>query len=47
MTGNSTCGSGATGRNVNANTPESSSAAASNEVPTGRLIKGAEIFIRA
>ncbi len=40
MTGNSTCGSGATGRKLKANTPESSSAAASSEVPTGRLIKG-------
>src|SRR5258708_4273495 len=45
MTGNSTCGRGATGRNLNANAPESSSAAASNEVPTGRLMKGAEIFM--
>src|ERR1700687_4331633 len=45
MTGNSTCGSGATGRKLNASVPESSSAAASNEVPTGRLIKGAEIFM--
>src|SRR6266478_4085526 len=45
ITGNSTCGSGATGRNLNANAPESSSAAASNEVPTGRLMKGAEIFM--
>src|SRR5713226_3712625 len=45
MTGNSTCGSGATGRKLKANTPESSSAAASSEVPTGRLIKGAEIFM--
>src|SRR5579862_146606 len=45
MTGNSTCGSGATGRKLKASTPESSSAAASNDVPTGRLIKGAEIFM--
>src|SRR5713226_4531967 len=45
MTGNSTCGSGATGRKLKANTPESSSAAASSEVPTGRLINGAEIFM--
>src|SRR5450631_2349228 len=45
MTGNSTCGSGATGRKLKANAPESSSATASNEVPTGRLIKGAEIFM--
>src|SRR6202158_2229566 len=45
MTGNSTCGSGATGRNLNASAPESSSAAASNEGPTGRLMKEAEIFM--
>jgi hypothetical protein len=45
ITGNSTWGSGATGRNLKANAPESSSAAASRDVPTGRLIKGAEIFM--
>ena len=45
MTGNSTCGKGATGRKLKASAPASSSAAASNEVPTGRLINGAEIFM--
>ncbi len=45
MTGNSTCGSGATGRKLKASAPAMSSAAASNEVPIGRLINGAEIFM--
>src|SRR5215470_6369416 len=45
ITGNSTCGSGATGRRLKARMPESSSAAASSEVPIGRLINGAEIFM--
>src|SRR5579862_5187517 len=45
MTGNSTCGSGATGRKLNARMPEISSAIASREVPIGRLMNGAEIFI--
>ena len=46
MTGNSTCGNGATGKNVNASTPESSRASVSNDVPIGRLMNGAEMFIR-
>jgi len=46
MTGNSTCGNGATGNNVKANAPESSRAAAKSDVPTGRLMNGAEIFMR-
>ena len=45
MTGNSTCGKGATGRKLNASAPAMSSAAASSDVPIGRLINGAEIFI--
>jgi len=45
ITGNSTCGSGATGRKLKANAPAMSSAAASKDVPIGRLINGAEIFI--
>ena len=45
ITGNSTCGKGATGRKLNAKAPAMSSAAASNDVPTGRFIKGAEIFM--
>ena len=45
MTGNSTCGSGATGRKSKASAPAISSAAANNDVPTGRLMNGAEIFI--
>ena len=44
-TGNSTCGSGATGRKLNARIPAISNAAASSEVPTGRLMNGAEIFM--
>src|SRR5579862_2234642 len=47
MTGNSTCGNGATGRNRNASSPDSSNATVSSDVPTGRLINGAEIFIYA
>src|SRR5579864_5774409 len=46
MTGNSTCGKGATGRNLKARAPDNSKAAVSSEVPTGRLMKGAEIFMR-
>src|SRR5437868_440760 len=42
ITGNSTCGSGATGRKLKASAPASSTAAASKEVPTGRLMNGAE-----
>ena len=45
MTGNSTCGKGATGRKLNASVPAMSRAAASNDVPMGRFIKGAEIFM--
>src|SRR5580692_3310402 len=45
MTGNSTWGSGATGRKLNASTPDSSRAAVNNEVPIGLLMKGAEIFM--
>src|SRR6266849_820165 len=45
MTGNSTWGKGATGRKLNASAPAMSSAIASSEVPIGRLINGAEIFI--
>src|SRR5271165_893069 len=40
MTGNSTWGKGATGRKLKANAPAMSRAAASNEVPTGRLMNG-------
>src|ERR1051325_4438336 len=45
ITGNSTCGSGATGRKLNARIPAMSKAAASSEVPIGRLMNGAEMFI--
>src|SRR5882724_3138943 len=45
ITGNSTCGKGATGRKLNASAPAMSRAAASNDVPIGRLIHGAEIFM--
>src|SRR5690348_4422857 len=45
MTGNSTCGSGATGRKLKANAPDKNSANVSSDVPTGRLINGAEIFM--
>src|SRR5436305_14919475 len=45
MTGNSTWGNGATGKKLNARMPEISKAIASREVPIGRLINGAEIFI--
>jgi hypothetical protein len=46
MTGNSTCGKGATGRNLNARAPDNNKAAVSSEVPTGRLMNGAEIFMQ-
>src|SRR5215472_10618774 len=44
ITGNSTCGSGATGKNRNASAPARNSAIVSSEVPIGRLMKGAEMF---
>src|SRR6266849_1240081 len=44
MTGNSTWGRGATGRKRYARPPASSSATLSSEVPTGRRMKGAEMF---
>jgi hypothetical protein len=46
MTGNSTSGSGATGRKSKASAPDNSSAAANNKVPMGRLMKGAEMFMQ-
>src|SRR6516162_5168395 len=46
MTGNSTWGSGATGRKLKASAPDSNRAAVSSEVPTGLLMKGAEIFMQ-
>src|SRR6059036_1170311 len=46
MTGNSTWGRGATGRKRYARPPASSSATLSSEVPTGRRMKGAEMFKR-
>ena len=45
MTGNSTCGKGATGKKPNASAPAKSSAIASNDVPTGRRMNGAEMFM--
>src|SRR5438270_2935119 len=45
ITGNSTCGNGATGRKLNANAPARSNAAASSEVAIGLRINGAETFI--
>src|SRR6185369_3857919 len=45
ITGNSTWGSGATGRKLNARIPAMSKAAASSEVPIGRLMNGAEMFM--
>jgi len=42
MTGNSTCGNGATGRYRNAKIPARSSPTVSNDVPTGRFINGDE-----
>jgi hypothetical protein len=45
ITGKSTLGSEATGRELKARIPESSSAAASSDVPTGRRIKGVEILM--
>src|ERR1700704_6302824 len=45
MTGNSTCGNGATGRNRKASAPDKNSAIVSSVVPIGRRINGPEIFI--
>jgi len=45
IVGKSTCGSGETGKNENAITPASANAMVNSDVPTGRLIKGAEMFI--
>src|ERR1700730_12957105 len=45
ITGKSTLGNDATGRKLKARIPESSSAAASSDVPIGRRINGAEILI--
>lgn len=45
IVGKSTCGSGETGNNKNAMIPESANAIVSSEVPTGRFMKGAEMFI--
>src|SRR5262249_42756043 len=44
MTGKSTRGMAATGRNWYATTPSMNKPAASSEVATGRLINGAEMF---
>jgi hypothetical protein len=45
ITGKSTLGSEDTGKKLKARIPESSSAAASSDVPIGRRINGDEIFI--
>jgi len=45
ITGKSIFGSEATGRKLNARIPDSSSAAANNDVPIGRRINGAEMLI--
>src|SRR5271154_607131 len=45
ITGNSTWGRAATGRKLNASTPDISSAKVNSDVPIGRLIKGAEILM--
>src|SRR5438067_1399252 len=42
MTGNSTCGSGATGRYWKARIPANSNPIVNSEVPTGRLMNGDE-----
>jgi hypothetical protein len=42
MVGRSTCGNGATGRNLNAIAPDKKIAMVTSEVATGRRIKGAE-----
>jgi hypothetical protein len=42
--GNSTCGKGATGRNLKASAPASKIAAVSSDVATGRRMNGAEMF---
>jgi hypothetical protein len=46
ITGKSTRGSEATGNKLKARIPESRRAAASSDVPIGRRINGAEIFMR-
>src|ERR1700675_3149388 len=45
MTGNSTCGKGATGRNRKASAPDKNRAMVRSVVPIGRRINGAEIFM--
>jgi hypothetical protein len=45
ITGKSTRGNEATGRKLNARIPDSSSAAANNDVPIGRRMNGVEILI--
>jgi hypothetical protein len=45
IVGKSTCGSGETGNSVKAITPESAKAIVNRDVPTGRFMKGAEMFI--
>jgi hypothetical protein len=45
ITGKSTRGNAATGRNRYATIPIRNNPAASNEVPTGRLMNGTEMFI--
>src|SRR5215471_13555860 len=45
IVGKSTCGSGETGKRVNAIIPESARAMVNRDVPTGRVMKGAEMFI--
>src|ERR1700716_4266827 len=42
MVGKSTCGSGATGKNLKATTPDKKIAMVTRDVATGRRIKGAE-----
>src|SRR5215831_4957525 len=46
IVGNSTWGTGATGRKKNARPPANASAKVSREVATGRLINGVEMLIR-
>ena len=47
IVGKSTVGRAATGRNRKATAPMSATAMVSSEVPTGRLMKGAEMFMPA
>src|SRR5262245_25031114 len=44
IVGNSTCGSGETGKSLNANIPASARATVSNDVATGLVMNGAEKF---